>query len=80
MGWMQFYTHFFQKGVDFLQPFFVKPINSFDTDFNQYDLIVLTTDDDTAFKDEWVSNKVLKISHVNFERCPQIVNLIHAYA
>ena len=77
MGWMQFYTRFFQKGLEHFQPFFIKPINSFGAEFNQYDLIVLTTDDDPAFKDEWISSKVLKIAHINFERRPQIVNTIY---
>lgn len=77
MGWIHFYSRLFQKGIPNFFPFFVKPIQLFNVEFHQYDLIVLTTDDDRGFKDEWISEKVVKISHVNFERRPQILNTIY---
>jgi hypothetical protein len=77
LGWIQFYRSFFQKGIPNFVPFIIKPVNMFNSEFRKYDLIILTTDDDPAFKDGWISEKVVKISHVNFERRPLITKTIY---
>lgn len=77
LGWIDFYKSFFQKNILNFVPFIIKPVNLFNFEFNQHDLVILTTDDDPTFKDNWISEKVVKISHINFDRRPQITKTIY---
>jgi len=67
-GWLDFYKqHFGERGVmvvfEYLPP----------THFNsvkQYDVVFVTTDDDFAFKREWIDHRCIVIEHMYAARAP----------
>jgi len=60
MGWLLFYKKIFQN-YEFTYKYYSEFENQ-DTR-SSFDLIFLTTDDDTGFKYEWMNNKVICINH-----------------
>jgi len=72
-GWFHFYSTLFKEGSQFI----IRPRHLFGAEHSQFDLVILTTDDDPHFKDEWVSPKVVKINHINYERRFNILNAIY---
>jgi hypothetical protein len=64
-GWLRFY----ENNVCSLITFY--PISEYTPD-NSYRRIILTTDDDPVLKDEWISDKIIAIDHIEDLRKPQI--------
>lgn len=68
-GWLDFYKqHFGERGLNFeyLPP---TQFNSVKIR-NQYDVIFVTTDDDFAFKREWIDDRCIVIEHMYAARAP----------
>lgn len=74
-GWFAFYSTLFKEGG--MVPFVIKNVNLFDAEQSQFDIVILTTDDDRKFQDKWITSKVVKIAHCNYDRRPSILNTIH---
>lgn len=71
MGWIDFYkTQFKQLNIVF------KPVSDFCEARNTFDLIFITTDDDFAFKREWMNHKCIVSDHHVSNRRPECVNHI----
>ena len=64
-GWLPFY----KNNVCSLITFY--PISEYNPN-NSYRRIILTTDDDPVLKDEWISDKIIAIDHIEDLRKPQI--------
>jgi hypothetical protein len=64
-GWLRFY----ENNVCSLITFY--PISEYTPD-NSYRRIILTTDDDPVLKDEWITDKIIAIDHIEDLRKPQI--------
>ena len=64
-GWLPFY----KNNVCSLITFY--PISEYNPN-NSYRRVILTTDDDPVLKDEWISDKIIAIDHIEDLRKPQI--------
>jgi hypothetical protein len=56
-GWLTFY----ENNVSSLITFY--PISKYNPN-NSYRRVILTTDDDPVLKDEWISDKIIAIDHI----------------
>ena len=58
LGWIEFYINHFKN-----YKFEVKHIYTFEEMKDKFDIIFVTTDDDYAFKSEWINDKCVSINH-----------------
>ena len=68
-GWLDFYKQYFgERGLifEYLPPAHFNSVKI----RNQYDVIFVTTDDDFAFKREWIADRCIVIEHMYAARAP----------
>ena len=68
LGWLEFYNSHFSSDVF---DFEYKTINEFEELKEQFDVIFVTTDDDYAFKPEWINERCISINHHYTIRRPE---------
>ena len=68
LGWIEFYNSHFSSDVF---DFEYKTINDFENLKNTFDVIFVTTDDDYAFKTEWINESCISINHHYTIRRPE---------
>jgi hypothetical protein len=68
LGWLDFYSNHF-KNLKF--DCNLKTIPEFERERDIFDIIFITTDDDYAFKNEWINDKCISINHKCMVRRPQ---------
>ena len=66
LGWLDFYK---KKFNDY--NFEYKNIDKYEIFKETFDITFVTTDDDYAFKNEWINNKCITIDHTNLNRRPE---------
>lgn len=66
LGWLEFYNIHFKN-----YKFEVKNTSEFEEEKNKFDFIFVTTDDDYAFKTEWINDKCISINHHYTIRRPE---------
>lgn len=70
--WKEYYNKLFNMDFIWYNPINFNP--------NNYDIIILLTDDDKSFKDEWIDlfgkDKIICIDHCGLIRRPNIINRI----
>ena len=71
MDWLKFYLLTFPKNS-----FKLKKIQDYITRNNHYTKVILLTDDDFHFKNEWINEKVICIDHDEYNRREKINNHI----
>ena len=77
MGWLEFYKNHFGASSSGFE-FEFKPVAEF-SDANvrdQFDIIFIPTDDDYAFKQEWIDERCIAIEHHKSVRRPEYVHRI----
>ena len=65
MGWLKYYIINYNKYVKFFS------LTNFNPD-NNYNKIILTTDDDFKFKEDWINKKTICIDHHHTNRRPNV--------
>ena len=65
-NWLRFYKTLFTK-----YSFRILDYTTFEKNKDTYDHIILATDDDRQFKNEWVNTKTICIDHISSNRRPQ---------
>jgi glycosyltransferase involved in cell wall biosynthesis len=73
MGWLDFYkTHF--GGIEF--EYECKPVSEFCDARHRFDIIFVPTDDDFAFKREWIDERCISIEHHISVRRPEYMHRV----
>jgi hypothetical protein len=61
IGWIEFYEKLFPKSFKIID-------KKYYNHENKYDKIILTTDDDNYFLDNWINDKIIAIDHTHVNR------------